>query len=134
MKEALVQIYWWVLGLFGKRPHPKKVTNVSVEINMAKNAHITWTDPTSLASGRPLDLEGIEVSLSADLGANFTAVPNLVVPGQQFFDYFDLGDAEYIVRLVAVATDGRRSPPVDTNFVIDNSAPEPVTNVAVTLS
>ena len=124
------RVYEWFLGLIGKGRKPKRVRNVTVEIDM-KNAHVTWTDPTERGSGNALILGGIEVSLSADLGASFSSGV-LVDPGVEAFDFFDLADAEYIVRLQAVDTVGRRSVDVDTPFLIDNSDPNPVTNVAIT--
>jgi len=134
------RVYRWLRGFFfqsveeekGKGPKPGKVRNVNVEVDM-KNAHITWTDPAERGSGQPVILDNIAVSLSADLGQNFSA-PVAVAPGVQAFDYFDLGDAEYIVRLVVVDTAGRQSAPVDTGFVIDNSDPNPVENVQITFS
>lgn len=98
-----------------------------------KNAHITWTDPVERSSGNPVVLDHIAVSLSADLGQNF-GTEILVEPGVQEFDFLDLGDATYVVRLVAVDVEGRRSVDVDTTFEIDNSNPNPVTNVNVTFS
>lgn len=98
-----------------------------------KNANVTWTDPTELESGRPLSLDHVRVELSADLGVNFGLLDDVVAGTEELY-IPDLEDAEYVVRLTAVAADGRESAPVTANFIIDNSDPKPVTNVQVELS
>lgn len=103
---------------------------------MAKNAVVSWDLPASRESGNPLpqsDIAHVAVSLSADQGANFGFLENVSPPD---VDHLipDLEDGDWIVRLTVVDIEGVAGVEVDTSFVIDTSAPGPVTNVNVALS
>ena len=102
-----------------------------------KNATVSWELPITRESGRPLDLadiQGVEVSLSADGGANF-AVLNTVAPPDTDLFVPDLEVGDWVFRLTVVDTNGRRSMDVDELFNIpDETAPGIVSNVQVVLS
>lgn len=103
---------------------------------MVKTAVVTWQLPTSRESGGPLDIadiQHVEVSLSADLGVNFSILGNVTPLAAQERTIPDLVDGDYVVRLVVVDVNGLRSANVDTSFLIDTSAPGTVTNVVVDL-
>lgn len=100
-----------------------------------KNVNISWELPTTRESGFPLDpadIQHVEVSLSADLGANFTVLNN-VAPPTLDLTVPDLEIGDWIFRLVVVDTADRRSVNVDTPVnVPDETAPTGVLNVQVT--
>lgn len=104
---------------------------------MTQTATVTWDLPTTRVSGNPLDpatLVGVDVYLSADLGANFTLLNTVAPVDPQMLVVPDLVDGDYIVRLEVRDLDGQVSVAVDTSFLIDLSAPDGVTNVVVSLA
>ena len=104
-----------------------------------KTAVVTWELPTTRVSGGPITLNeiaGVAVSLSADGGANFATLSNVLVPNPMTITIPDLVDGDYIVRLVVVAKGGTRSANSETPFTVitaDNSPPGTVQNVVVGL-
>lgn len=103
---------------------------------MTTNVTVQWTLPTTRTSGNPIavdDIAGVDVSLSADAGLNFTLTDTVLPAAAQDVLFTDLVDGDYSVRLVVRLTDGAQSAGVDTPFTLDTSAPEDVTNVTITL-
>jgi len=101
-----------------------------------KDAHISYDLPTTRESGLPLpaaEIAGVEISLSADAGANFVVV-DTVVPPSMGLDITQLENGTWIARLIVIDTAGQRSMTVDQPFVSDDSAPGIVTNVNVALT
>ena len=102
---------------------------------MAKNVNVSWDLPTTRESGLPLDqadIQHVEVLLSADLGATFTSINNIVPPTTNItVPDLDIGD--WVFRLIVVDTAGRQSVEVDTPVnVPDETNPSSVVNVQVT--
>ncbi len=103
---------------------------------MTMNATVSWDLPTARESGNPLPPEkisGVILSLSADQGANFTVMDTIPPPATSHL-LPDLTDGTWIVRLMVVDTDSRRSSVVDTTFVVDSSPPGPVENPSIALA
>ena len=102
-----------------------------------RNAIVSYDLPTTRQSGLPLDpadIAGVEVSLSADGGANF-AVLDTVAPPATSLEQTELEPGDYMFRLIVIDTNGRRGNPVDEPFAIpDDTAPGEVTNVQVQVS
>lgn len=115
------------------RKSPKPVENVDM-----KNATVTWDLPTTRESGGPLPVEeiaGVDVSMSADLGANWTSLGRVAPADVQEMSVNDLAPGDWIFRMTVIDTDGRPSSDVDHPFKIaDETAPSPVTNTAVDLT
>lgn len=102
---------------------------------MTTTVTVTWTLPTTRESGNTLDLAliaGVDVSLSADGGQNFTLTDTVPPGAAQTIVFPDLVDGSYSVRLVVRLTTGRMSSGVDTPFELDTSAPSNVANIQVT--
>jgi hypothetical protein len=102
---------------------------------MAKDLNLSWVLPTTRESNRPLRVEeiaAVEISLSADGGANFAAydtytpdVLSAVIP--------ELEIGEWTVRGVVVDTKGKKSKPLDRAVVIeDESAPGALVELTLT--
>ena len=105
---------------------------------MTQSAIITYVLPTTRSNGKPQDPAGLNyvaISLSADLGVNFTPLPSIVVgnPDGPTRTIPDLVDGDYVVRLIVVDNELKTGAPIDTPFVIDTSLPGTVTNVVVDL-
>ena len=104
---------------------------------MTMDALISWNLPTTRESGLPLDpldIAGVEVWLSADLGDNFTVLSTVPTADTEL-GVPDLEPGDWIARLVVIDTADRRSDNVDAPFnVPDNSPPGAVTNVQISLS
>jgi hypothetical protein len=102
-----------------------------------KNATVTWDLPTVRESGLPMSADsiaGVEVSMSADLGANW-AVLNTIAPPTTELLIPDLETGDWQLSLVVIDTDGRRSAAVEYPFnIADDTNPGAVTNVNVTLA
>ena len=98
-----------------------------------KTANVTWTDPTERTNGKPLSLSAVRVELSADQGANFGLLAD-VVAGEEALEIPDLEDGTWTLRLTCIDTDLIESEAVVHAFDIDTSLPNPVANVEVTLS
>jgi hypothetical protein len=116
-----------------KKKSPKPVENVGMN-----NAKVTWDLPTTRESGGPLPVEeiaGVDVSMSADLGANWTALGRVEPSELQEMSINDLAPGDWIFRMVVRDTDDRPSTEVDAPFKIeDETAPSGVTNTNVELS
>jgi len=98
-----------------------------------KTATITWEAPAKNPFG--VQLAAVEVLLSADAGANFTAAGEVLIADPQSFVAADLAIGDWIVRLVVRDAAGRKSGGVNTDFLVpDESPPGDVTNVVVDLS
>jgi hypothetical protein len=131
--KKLQKLWKKFLKWLRKYDPPKPVEGVEM-----KNATLSWNLPTERESGGPLptsQIEATEISMSADLGANF-AVLDLVLPTDtQELLVPDLASGDWIFRLVVIDTDSRRSANVDHPFnIADETPPQVVTNVAVVLS
>ena len=99
-------------------------------------AVVSWTLPTTKENGNPLpvtDIVGVDVSLSTDSGQTFILLDTVPSGVPQEYSILDLANGEYIVRLRVVSVDGK-SVPVNTQFAVVASAPNPVTNVQVNLT
>lgn len=104
---------------------------------MTMNATVSWDWPTTRESGNELsvdEISGCIVSLSADQGANFTVLNTVAPPDGNSLLMPDLTDGTWIVRLMVIDTDGRRSSVVDTPFAVDSSPPGPVVNPSVAVT
>ena len=102
---------------------------------MTTNVNVAWDLPTTRESGNALDpalIAGVDVSLSADAGANFVLTDTVLPTAVQEVLYPDLVDGDYVVRLVVRLTTGQVSVAVDTPVTLDTSAPSGVANVVVT--
>lgn len=103
---------------------------------MTMNATVSWDLPTTRESGNALPVEDILhviLSLSADQGGNFTVMDTIAPPATSHL-LPDLTDGTWIVRLMVVDTDNKRSSIVDTPFVVDSSPPGPVENPNIALA
>lgn len=102
---------------------------------MTTTVTLTWDLPTTRTSGNALDpalIAGVDVSISADAGANFTLTDTILPTAAQEVVFPDLVDGDYSFRLVVRLTTGQVSSGVDTPVPLDTSAPENVANVQVT--
>lgn len=102
---------------------------------MTTTVNVSWDLPTTRTSGNPLDpalIAGVDVSLSADGGLNFTLTDTVLPTAAQEVTYPDLVDGDYAVRLVVRLTTGQASAGVDTPFQLDTSAPADVANIQIT--
>ena len=103
---------------------------------MAKNVTLTWDLPTERSGGGALPLDEIEhtvVEMSADGGSNYTALPPVLPtdPQEKFVPDLEAGDWHF--RLTVVDTLGQASPPAPwVETVVDDSPPNPVTNIQST--
>jgi len=101
-----------------------------------RNALVSWTLPTTRESGGPLaesEISGVEISLSADLGANFTVLNLVPLPGLTLL-VPDLVVGDYIFRGVWVDTAGRRSVSVDAPLNVPDETPPSSGTLQVTLA
>jgi hypothetical protein len=102
---------------------------------MTTTVNVSWDLPTARTSGNPLDpalIAAVDVSLSADAGANFVLTDTVVPANPQNVTYPDLVDGDYVIRLVVRLTTGQASSGLDTPLQLDTSAPENVANVQIT--
>ncbi len=99
-----------------------------------RNVNIAWELPTTRESGFPLDpadIQHVEVSLSADLGANFILIDSLAPPTLNLL-FPDLEIGDWIWRLAVVDTANKRSADVDVPVSVpDETNPSSVVNVVV---
>jgi len=124
---------WWG-KLLKKRDAPSPITGVEYDM---KNALIKWVLPDTRESGGPLPIDEVastEISMSADLGANWTVIRDVPAPTAEW-QLSDLAPGDYMLQLVAIDTDGRRATDTPFSFNIkDETNPSPVTNVSVELT
>jgi len=103
-----------------------------------KTVNLSWDMPTTRESGLPLALPDIlhtEISMSADLGANFTLIGTVLSSDASVFVQPDLVVGDYIFRLIVADVDNRLSIPVDVPVnVADETPPGAVSNILVTFS
>lgn len=102
---------------------------------MTTTVNITWDLPSTRTSGNaldPTDIAGVDVSLSADGGANFTLTDTILPSDTQAVTYPDLVDGDYSIRLVVRLVAGQVSTGIDTPFILDTSDPENVANITIT--
>jgi hypothetical protein len=100
---------------------------------MAKTINVSWVLPTTRVSGNPLDpadINGVEVHL--DGGAGFVLATTVPPGDAQSWSFPDMVDGDYVIRLIVTSLFGD-SVPVDTPVVIDDSGPNPVTDVVIDL-
>jgi len=103
--------------------------------------NISWTYPVvrdgANAVALPIDqIAGCEIAISADGGANYNVLGNPGSGVDNTVTTFQVTDAEpgsYIVRGVAIDTDGRRSAELTANADI-LGAPGPLQSLDVTLT
>lgn len=127
---------WWD-KLWKKKPNkPRKVDNVQTEIDMAKNVTVTWDLPTERTGGASLPLSEIdrtEVELSADGGVSFISLATVdpTDAQQAFVPDMEVGDWHF--RITVFDLLGQNSAGhTEIVTVIDDSPPNPVSNVQVT--
>lgn len=97
------------------------------------NVRVTWRLPETRESGRPLEpgeLQGVEIALSADGGANF-GVLDIFPPNVTETTITELEDGEWQVRGIVIGK--KRSQPVVRSIVIDTSAPGPLQELKLEL-
>lgn len=98
-----------------------------------RDANVTWDLPPANDLGE--ELEAVEVQISADAGANFTAAGEVLVAATQEFFFQQLDFGNWVVKLIVRDAAGRRSGGIDTPFVVPNELPPgDVVNVQVALS
>lgn len=99
-------------------------------------AIITWTLPATRESGLPLavaDIASVALALSADGGANFAPLGDVLSTDTQEFTVADLSVGDWQVQLVVLDTSGRTSQPVVALFnVPDDTPPGTVISVKIT--
>ena len=106
---------------------------------MSKNITITWDLPTTRQSGGPLspqDIDHIQVELSADGGANYGEIARLAPTDEQKVFVPDSEPGIWHFRISVVDITGGRGvhiEQVEVPVPVDNTPPNPVSNVNVTL-
>ena len=76
-----------------------------------KNIELSWTLPTTRASGNPIDpatIAGVELAFSTDGGLQYT-VDKLYPPSELKALFTDVADGDWYFRGVVIDTSGRRS-------------------------
>ena len=103
------------IGPPGRTRPPESAKDLSVSVQRGsmtmKDATVSWTWPTKRDQGGNLpesDIAEMEISLSADGGANFTELttPGEVTPPTTSFVQTELSFGDYIFRLVVIDTLG----------------------------
>lgn len=102
------------------------------------NSTVVWTLPTERESGGPLPVEeiaGVDVSMSANLGTDWTFLGRVLPSETQTTSVNDLAPGDWIYKMIVIDTDDRPSKEWLEPFkVADDSPPGTVTDVSVTLS
>lgn len=102
---------------------------------MARNVNVSWVLPTTRESGKPLnpaDVAGVELSISADLGANWS-VYDTFPPSVLTTVLPELEIGEWQVKGVVKDTAGKVSKPVVASIVVpDDTAPGNLTSLVLT--
>jgi len=89
------------------------------------NVKVTYQLPTTRKSGRPLDpadIRHVRIELSADGGANFAPVAQVVPPTLEYTQT-ELEPGAWVFRAVVVDTAGRESDPVSGSIDIADETP-----------
>ncbi len=101
------------------------------------NARLTWTWPTNRVLGEALPVAQIqhnEISMSADGGANFSGLAQVVPTGPTDEHLVaDLAPGTYIFRSVVVDTEDRNSSTEEVTSEPILSDPNPVADFTVTI-
>ena len=95
-----------------------------------------WQLPTKRKDGSTMpasEIAGTEASLSTDGGKTFALLASVKPDVPQTVKRSPLPDGNYVLRLVAVGTNGKKGDPVDTPIPVDTPAPGAVTGVKVTI-
>lgn len=102
---------------------------------MSKNVNIAYTLDLTRVSGLPLAIEevaGVELHLSANNGVDFGIVTT-ILPSVGNHTVPELEIGTWVLRLIVVDTEGRKSTPVDTSVdVPDETNPSAVASVTIT--
>ena len=129
IKDLWKAIRKWLKG----KKKPKKVENLTSEINMARDVTLTWTLPTARTGGGELPIEEIQhviVELSADGGENYSAIETVLPTDVQQFVQNEMEAGAWHFRLVVWDTLGQQSAPgLHVETVADESPPNPVENI-----
>jgi len=99
------------------------------------NARLAWTWPTQRVLGEALpeaQIEHLEISMSADGGANFSGLAQVPPPDVEHL-VADLAPGTYIFRAVVVDKEGRRSDIAEVTSEPILSDPNPVADFTVTI-
>lgn len=118
---------------------PRKIQNVRMEFDaMTKSLRVTWDLPTERTGGGALPVAEIRdtiVEISADGGANYTALlpvsPGL--PQEVFVPDLEVGSWQFRMTVFDI-TDQQSAPHIEVHVIVDDSPPNPVSNVVVTES
>jgi hypothetical protein len=89
------------------------------------NLKIQWALPTTRESGKPLAIDAIqhvEISLSADGGANYGVI-DLLPPSMLETIVQDVEPGTWFAQGVVVDTAGRRSAPVTASAIVEDNSP-----------
>jgi hypothetical protein len=125
----------WLLALFRKAPG--RVTHVRIQVTPMKEIVAEWALPAVREDGSampPTELAHTEASLSTDGGRIFTVLAQVKPDVAQTVKRAPAPDGSYVLRLVAVGTNGKKGKPVDNPVTVDTPAPGLVTGVKVTVS
>lgn len=119
-----------------KGPEPSPITELTVEMKMS-DARIAWVLPTTRESGLPLaesEIQFVELSMSADAGANYVVVGAFAPPLLETL-VSDLDVGTYRFKAVCVDSNDRRS--ADSaevpGVVLDTSPPSAIAELTVTI-
>jgi len=124
---------WWKKR---SKHKPRKVQNVRTEITMTKNVTLSWDLPTERTGGGALPIEDIQdtrIEMSADGGANYGDLARILpVEAQEVF-VPDLEPGEWHFRITVLDDNDKVSAPhIEIATVLDDSPPNPVSNVVTT--
>ena len=101
-----------------------------------RDVNISWVLPTTRESGfdlDPADIAEVEISISADLGANWTVLNTVAPPTLELLSP-DMEVGDWMFEGVVIDVDGRRSPSVSASVNIpDESPPGSLTTLSAVL-
>jgi hypothetical protein len=125
----------WLRGLL--RKPPGRVTHIRVWITDMKEIAAEWALPTIREDGSampPTEIAYTEALLSTDGGKTYAVLTQVKPDVPQTVKRAPAPDGNYVLRLVAVGTNGKRGKPVDTPVLVDTPAPGLVTAVKVAVT
>ena len=103
---------------------------------MAKDVTLAWDLPTERTGGAALPLDEVDetrIDMSADGGSNYTPRPPVPATDPQEKFVPDLDPGNWHFRFTVVDTLGQISAPAPwVETVVDDSPPNPVTNIRST--